>query len=186
MARSVRGGGEVDAQSESLFDEAEEAVASAAAPLAVRMQPRTLDEVIGQQHLTSTGTPFRTLVDNDAPMSLLPWGPPGTGQAPLAYVVSQVTRRGSVELSAVRAGVEDVRAAVAGARRTMGLRGAPTRRPPTTWSGWPAATRGARSPTWKPPRSACPGAAASIPRCWSARWTGPRSATTGMATSTTT
>src|SRR5882672_3792596 len=126
MARAVRGGAEVGAQSESLFDEAEEAAASAAAPLAVRMRPRTLDEVIGQQHLTSAGTPFRKLVDNDAPMSLLLWGPPGTGKTTLAYVVSQVTRRRFVELSAVSAGVKDVRAAVDAARRTMGMSGAQT------------------------------------------------------------
>ena len=50
----------------SLFDEAEETAASAAAPLAVRMRPRTLDEVIGQRHLTGEGTPFRKLIDNDA------------------------------------------------------------------------------------------------------------------------
>ncbi len=126
MAKGARGGGEVDAQSESLFDEAEEAVASAAAPLAVRMRPRTLDEVIGQQHLTSAGTPFRKLIDNDAPMSLLLWGPPGTGKTTLAYVVSQVTKRRFVELSAVSAGVKDVRAAVDAARRTMGMSGAQT------------------------------------------------------------
>ena len=126
MARAVRGGGEVDAQSESLFDEAEEAAASAAAPLAVRMRPRTLDEVIGQHHLTGAGTPFRKLIDNDAPMSLLLWGPPGTGKTTLAYVVSQVTRRRFVELSAVSAGVKDVRAAVDTARRTLGMSGAQT------------------------------------------------------------
>jgi putative ATPase len=113
-------------QSESLFDEAEEAAASAAAPLAVRMRPRTLDEVVGQQHLTGVGTPFRKLVDNDAPMSLLLWGPPGTGKTTLAYVVSQVTKRRFVELSAVSAGVKDVRAAVDAARRTLGMSGAQT------------------------------------------------------------
>jgi len=113
-------------QSESLFDEAEEATASAAAPLAVRMRPRTLDEVIGQHHLTGAGTPFRKLIDNDAPMSLLLWGPPGTGKTTLAYVVSHVTRRRFVELSAVSAGVKDVRAAVDAARRTLGMNGAQT------------------------------------------------------------
>src|ERR1700719_66327 len=106
-------------QSESLFDEAEETAAQAAAPLAVRMRPRTLDEVIGQRHLTSAGTPFRKLAEHDAPMSLLLWGPPGTGKTTLAYVVSQVTRRRFVELSAVSAGVKDVRAAVDAARRTL-------------------------------------------------------------------
>src|SRR6201995_1781276 len=120
MARADMG------QSESLFDEAEEAAANAAAPLAVRMRPRTLDEVIGQRHLTGAGTPFRKLIDNDAPMSLLLWGPPGTGKTTLAYVVSQVTKRRFVELSAVSAGVKDVRAAVDGARRTMGMSGAQT------------------------------------------------------------
>jgi len=110
----------------SLFDEAEEAAASAAAPLAVRMRPRTLDEVIGQQHLTGEGTPFRKLIDNDAPMSLLLWGPPGTGKTTLAYVVSQVTRRRFIELSAVSAGVKDVRAAVDAARRTLGMNGTQT------------------------------------------------------------
>src|SRR6516225_4265667 len=120
MARAETG------QSESLFDEAEEAAASAAAPLAVRMRPRTLDEVVGQRHLTGAGTPFRKLIDNDAPMSLLLWGPPGTGKTTLAYVVSQVTRRRFVELSAVSAGVKDVRAAVDAARRTLGMNGAQT------------------------------------------------------------
>jgi putative ATPase len=110
----------------SLFDEAEEEAAAAAAPLAVRMRPRNLDEVIGQQHLTGEGTPFRKLIDNDAPMSLLLWGPPGTGKTTLAYVVSQVTRRKFVELSAVTAGVKDVRAAVEGARRDLGMTGLQT------------------------------------------------------------
>jgi len=122
MARAIR----EDGQSESLFDDAEEAAASAGAPLAVRMRPRTLDEVIGQRHLTGAGTPFRKLVDNDAPMSLLLWGPPGTGKTTLAYVVSQVTRRRFVELSAVSAGVKDVRAAVDGARRALGMHNAQT------------------------------------------------------------
>ena len=111
---------------DSLFDEAGERAAAAAAPLAVRMRPRTLDEVIGQRHLTAPGTPFRKLIDNDAPMSLILWGPPGTGKTTLAYVVSQVTKRRFTELSAVTAGVKDVRAAVEAARRELGMSGRQT------------------------------------------------------------
>ena len=108
---------------DSLFDEAGERAAASAAPLAVRMRPRTLDEVLGQRHLTAPGTPFRKLIDNDAPMSLVLWGPPGTGKTTLAYVVSQVTSRRFTELSAVTAGVKDVRAAVEAARRELGMSG---------------------------------------------------------------
>jgi putative ATPase len=111
---------------DSLFDDAEERAAASAAPLAVRMRPRTLDEVLGQRHLTAKGAPFRRLVDSDAPMSLVLWGPPGTGKTTLAYVVSQVTKRRFTELSAVTAGVKDVRAAVDAARRELGLSGRQT------------------------------------------------------------
>src|ERR1700750_1712427 len=120
MARAETG------QSASPFDAAEAAAATAAAPLAVRMRPRTLDEVIGQRHLTVPGPPSRKLIDNDAPMSLLLWGPPGTGKTTLAYVVSQVTKRRFTELSAVTAGVKDVRAAVDAARRELGMSGRQT------------------------------------------------------------
>jgi putative ATPase len=113
-------------QPESLFDAAGEQAARAAAPLAVRMRPRTLDEVIGQRHLTGEGTPLRKLAENDAGMSVVLWGPPGTGKTTLAHVISQVTRRRFTELSAVTAGVKDVRAAIEAARRDLGLTGTQT------------------------------------------------------------
>jgi putative ATPase len=113
-------------QPDSLFDAAAEQAAAAAAPLAVRMRPRTLDEVTGQDHLTRDGSPLRKLADTDAAMSVLLWGPPGTGKTTLAYVISHVTRRRFVELSAVSAGVRDVRAAIDAARGELGLTGRQT------------------------------------------------------------
>src|SRR5215475_13418209 len=90
------------------------------------MRPHSLDEVVGQQHLTGPGAPFRKLIDHDAAMSVVLWGPPGTGKTTLAHVVSEVTRRHFTELSAVTAGVKDVRAAIETARRDLGLTGTQT------------------------------------------------------------
>ncbi|MBE1585000.1 putative ATPase [Nonomuraea angiospora] len=109
---------------DSLFDSAAEEATPQ--PLAVRMRPRTLDEVIGQRHLLGPGTPLRRLVESEAPMSLFLWGPPGTGKTTLAYVVSNVTKRRFVEVSAVSAGVKDVRAAIDNARRELGMSGRQT------------------------------------------------------------
>ena len=84
-------------------------------PLAVRMRPRTLDEVVGQQHLLGRGSPLRTLAgEHDpgghaAPSSVILWGPPGTGKTTLAHVIARGQGRKFVELSAITAGVKDVR-----------------------------------------------------------------------------
>jgi putative ATPase len=96
----------------------------ASAPLAVRMRPRTLDELVGQQHLLAAGSPLRRLIEGDQPMSLLLWGPPGTGKTTIASIVSQQTNREFVEVSAVAAGVKEVRAAIDGARNRL-ARGGP-------------------------------------------------------------
>jgi putative ATPase len=91
----------------------------ASAPLAVRMRPRTLDELVGQRQLLSQGSPLRRLIEGDQPMSLLLWGPPGTGKTTIASIVSQQTDRRFVEVSAVAAGVKEVRAAIDGARAEL-------------------------------------------------------------------
>jgi putative ATPase len=96
----------------------------ASAPLAVRMRPRTLDELVGQQHLLAPGSPLRRLIEGDQPMSLLLWGPPGTGKTTIASIVSQATNRRFVEVSAVAAGVKEVRGAIDGARNQL-ARGGP-------------------------------------------------------------
>jgi putative ATPase len=83
------------------------------------MRPRSLDELVGQQHLLAPGSPLRRLVEGDQPMSLLLWGPPGTGKTTIAAVVSHATNRKFVELSAVTAGVKDVRQVIDGARREL-------------------------------------------------------------------
>ncbi|QHV84187.1 replication-associated recombination protein A [Streptomyces sp. 604F] len=94
-------------------------------PLAVRMRPRTLDEVVGQQHLLKPGSPLRRLVGEGGggpagPSSVFLWGPPGIGKTTLAYVVSKATNKRFVELSAIPAGVKEGRAVIDGARRASG------------------------------------------------------------------
>lgn len=92
---------------------------SASAPLAVRMRPRTLDELVGQEQLRAPGAPLRQLIEGDQSMSLLLWGPPGTGKTTIAGIVSQQTDRRFVEVSAVAAGVKEVRAAIDTARNDL-------------------------------------------------------------------
>jgi putative ATPase len=95
------------------------------APLAVRMRPRTLDEVVGQGHLLGPGSPLRRLVEGGTgpagPSSVVLWGPPGTGKTTLAHVVSAGTGGRFVELSAITAGVKDVRAIMDKARDDASL-----------------------------------------------------------------
>lgn len=102
------------------------ATSHASAPLAVRMRPRTLDELVGQEQLRAPGAPLRQLIENDQSMSLLLWGPPGTGKTTIASIVSQQTDRRFVEVSAVSAGVKEVRAAIDGARARLVATGSET------------------------------------------------------------
>lgn len=89
----------------------------ASAPLAVRMRPAGLDEVVGQDHLLRDGSPLRRLVDGSGAASVILYGPPGTGKTTLASLISQATGRRFEALSALSAGVKDVRAVIDVARR---------------------------------------------------------------------
>ena len=104
---------------------------NAGAPLAVRMRPTTLDEVVGQSHLLVEGAPLRRLLspgssDGVAVSSVVLWGPPGTGKTTLAYLIARASGRRFVELSAVSSGVSDVRRVVDDARRTLASGGEET------------------------------------------------------------
>jgi putative ATPase len=91
----------------------------ASAPLAVRMRPRALDELVGQRQLREAGAPLHQLIEGDQSMSLLLWGPPGTGKTTVAAILSNQTDRRFVEVSAVAAGVKEVRAAIDAARAEL-------------------------------------------------------------------
>ena len=83
------------------------------------MRPRSLDELVGQEQLRAEGSPLRQLIEGDQSLSLLLWGPPGTGKTTIASILSQQTERAFVEVSAVSAGVKEVRAAIDSARARL-------------------------------------------------------------------
>lgn len=98
----------------------------AGAPLAVRMRPAALDEVVGQDSALGPGTPLRRMLDPQAAsanISVILWGPPGTGKTTLASLVSVASGRVFTELSAVTAGVKDVREVIERARERLALNG---------------------------------------------------------------
>ena len=105
---------EEPASSRASAPRAHSARSASRAPLAVRMRPRTIDEVLGQEHLLTPGAPLRVLAGENAgpagPSSVILYGPPGTGKTTLAHVIARAPGRKFVELSAITAGVKDVRA----------------------------------------------------------------------------
>jgi putative ATPase len=93
------------------------------APLAARLRPQTLDNVVGQDHLLGVGKPLRRLIEADRLSSVILWGPPGTGKTTLASLIASATKKRFLALSAVTAGVKDVRETVEIAREELKLHG---------------------------------------------------------------
>jgi len=106
-----------------LFSEAAAERLAGQAPLAARLRPRTIDDVVGQDHLLAAGRPLRRLVEADRLSSVLLWGPPGTGKTTLALAVAGSTAKQFEQLSAVTAGVKDVRDVIERARQRLGEHG---------------------------------------------------------------
>jgi putative ATPase len=97
------------------------------APLAVRMRPRSLDDVVGQSGLLIAGSPLRQLAESSSGgSSVILWGPPGTGKTSLAYAVAASSDRRFIEMSAITAGVKDVREAMSAAQDARDLYGSST------------------------------------------------------------
>jgi putative ATPase len=106
-----------------LFDESGVENLAGRAPLAERLRPTTLDEVVGQPHLTDGGGPLRAVVERGRIGSIVLWGPPGTGKTTLARVLANTVQEEFVPLSAVTSGVKDLWAALDGARERLKFEG---------------------------------------------------------------
>src|SRR4051812_29472235 len=107
---------------DDLFSQAAEQRVAAGAPLPSRMRPRSLDEVVGQQHLLAPGRPLRALIEADRLSSCILWGPAGTGKTTIARLVARATSKAFEPMSAVTAGVKEVREVVEQARGRLGER----------------------------------------------------------------
>ena len=105
---------------EDLFGAAAAERLKSQAPLAARLRPRSLDEVVGQKHLVAKNSPLRILIEGDRLSSVIFWGPPGTGKTTLAEVVALTTNRHFERLSAVSAGVKDVREVIERSSERLG------------------------------------------------------------------
>src|SRR5438094_161713 len=105
----------------SLFEDDKPIGPPADAPLADRMRPQTLDEILGQRHLLDPGKPLRTAIERDQVPSMILWGPPGVGKTTLAHIIARITKSTFVSFSAVMAGIKEIKEIMAGAERARRL-----------------------------------------------------------------
>lgn len=106
----------------SLFeDDKPSTTNSAPAPLAERLRPKTLDEVVGQEHLLGPGKPLRTAIERDQVPSMILWGPPGVGKTTLAQVIAKMTKSDFVPFSAVLSGIKEIKEVMTAAERSRRL-----------------------------------------------------------------
>ena len=106
-----------------LFDLPEEKAVPQSMPLAARMRPQTLDQFVGQEHLVAEGRVFRRCIEADQLPSMVLWGPPGSGKTTLAHIIASVTRAQFSPLSAVSAGVADLRRVMGEAGKRLKVSG---------------------------------------------------------------
>jgi putative ATPase len=109
----------------NLFEDDEKPASKAPSPLAERMRPQTLDEIVGQERLLAPGRPLREAIERDALQSVILWGPPGTGKTTLARVIAATTKAHFISFSAVLSGIKEIRAVMTEAeqaRKRLGRR----------------------------------------------------------------
>src|SRR6266516_768699 len=112
----------------SLFDEASfpELPERGDAPLAERLRPKTIDDIVGLSELLSPGRFLRNAIENDRIPSMIFWGPPGSGKTTLARIIAKTTRARFVTFSATSTGIKEIKALMEEARKARAARGAKT------------------------------------------------------------
>src|SRR5256714_1437980 len=105
----------------SLFEDDKPTGPPAGGPLADRMRPQNLDEVLGQGHLLDPGKPLRTAIERDQVPSMILWGPPGVGKTTLAQIVAKMTRSDFMPFSAVLSGIKEIKEIMAAAEKAKRL-----------------------------------------------------------------